>query len=466
MTQNLFRRIRWLLLLTLPFTLNAQTPEWQDFRRQVLDNHPLARQSDLFRNQADQALLRAKGGFDPKLYSEFYTKNFSGKTYFRYSETGVKLPTWAGLELKAAYNTASGNFLNSESTLPSNGQASLGFNWSVGQGLFVDERRTALQQARIGLQAAEAERDVARNDLLLDAAKTYWNWVVAENQLRIFESALQQARIRHEGICESYRQGDKPAIDTVETFIQVQNRLLDINFAAVDLQNAALALRNFLWETDGTPDPTLPTPVVLENVPAALPATNRAALLDRIERHPELRLYQAKLQNLGAERRLKNEKRKPVLDLNYNILGAGWEFFPTASADGPGVFAQDIKWGVSFSYPILNRKARGDWQITQVKIAQTELDIRQKRQVLATKTGQYANELDNLRGQITLYGNITDNYRRLLEAETEKFNQGESSVFLINAREQRWLEARIKYLKLLGEFRKTEAALQWAAGGE
>ena len=29
---------------------------------------------------------------------------------------------------------------------------------------------------------------------------------------------------------------------------------------------------------------------------------------------------------------------------------------------------------------------------------------------------------------------------------------------------QRWLDARIKYLKLLAEYRKTEAALQWAAG--
>jgi outer membrane protein TolC len=462
---NLFRRTGWLALLIIPFSMRAQIPDWEEFRRQVLENHPVALQSDLYRNQADQTLLRAKGGFDPKLYSEFYTKNFGGKTYFRYSETGVKLPTWAGLEVKAAYNTASGNYLNSESTLPSNGQASLGFNWSLGQGLLVDERRTALQQARIGRQAAEAERDLVRNDLLLDAAKTYWNWVVADNQLRIFESALQQARIRHEGLCESYRQGEKPAVDTIETFIQVQNRLLDINFATVDLQNASLALRNFLWEKDGSPATTLPTPVVLENIPVSLSAIDREALRGRIDRHPELRVYQAKLQTLGAERRLKNEKRKPVLDVNYNLLGAGWEFFPSASADGPGIFAQDIKWGVSFSYPILNRKARGDWQITQVKIAQTELDIRQKRQVLETKVAQYANELENLRGQIALYSNITDNYRRLLDAETEKFGQGESSVFLINAREQRWLEARIKYLKLLSEFRKTEAALQWAAGG-
>ena len=77
---------------------------------------------------------------------------------------------------------------------------------------------------------------------------------------------------------------------------------------------------------------------------------------------------------------------------------------------------------------------------------------------------QYANEVDNLGAQLTLYQNITENYRALLDAENEKFNFGESSVFLINTREQRWLDARVKYLKLAGEYRKTEAALRWAGG--
>lgn len=451
----------------LPFCLPAQTLEWDNVRRQVLSNHPASKQADTYLQQADYAVLRAKGGFDPKAYVDYYTKNFKDKTYFQYTESGVKLPSFAGFEFKAAYNLASGYYLNNESTLPENGQASLGFTWSLGQGLFTDERRTALRQAQIGIQTANAERDLLRNDLLLDAAKAYWTWVVADNQYNIYNSALQQARLRHEALRESFLQGDKPAVDTIETYIQVQNRLLDVNFAAVDLQNAALGLQNFLWEEGQTAPRAVPAgkAVAIENVLTSSTAVNRESLLNSaLSRHPELRLYQAKLQNLGAERRLKNEKRKPVLDVNYNILGAGWEFFPTATTNGVGVLGQDIKWGLNFSYPILNRKARGDWQITQIKIAQTELDLDQKRQSIRNKVQQYANDLDVLRNQLVLYRDITEQYRRLLEAETEKFNQGESSIFLINTREQRWLDARIKYLKLLGEFQKTEAGLRWAAG--
>ena len=466
-------RIKWTMafvLLTLCISSRAQVLEWSDFRQQVLERHPVARQADLYRDLAASTLLRAKGGFDPKAYSDFYSKNFSGKTYFQYTEAGVKLPTWAGLELKGAYNLASGDFLNAESTLPANGQATLGFNWSLGQGLLLDERRAALRQSRIGLQGAEAERELLLNDLMFEAAKTYWTWVVAGNQLRIYESALRQSRIRHEALRESFLQGDKPAIDTIETFIQVQNRLLDVNFAGVDMQNASLALRNFLWITDNQTLALeqMPTPPVLSEAESAFPnIKGREELVQQARvNHPELRLYEAKRQNLEVERRLKLEKRKPVLDLNYNLLGAGWEFFPTSNTEGVGLLANDIKWGLNFSYPIFNRKARGDWQVTQVKIAQTVLDIQQKSQAIENKVRQYANDLDNLRNQVVLYRDITRNYLTLLEGETEKFNQGESSVFLINTREQRWLDAQVKFLKLAAEYQKAQAGLLWASGSK
>lgn len=452
------------LLWLISISTQAQRLEWNTFRQQVLEQHPLSVQADLSMDQANASLLRARGGFDPKTYADVYSKTFRERTYFQYTEAGVKLPTWAGFELKAAYNLASGTYLNPENALPSEGQASLGFIWSAGQGLFTDERRTNLRQARTGLEAADAERALTRSDLMLEAAKTYWSWALADQQLRIYAAALQQSELRHEGLRQSFFQGDKPAIDTIESYMQVQNRQLDLNFATTDLQNARIALANFLWPQAN--DDARLTEIARFQPDSMLlvPMINRAAWIEQaLNVHPQRRWYQAKLQNLEWERRLKQEKTKPVLDLNYNILGAGWSFFPSP-ADGISVLSNDIKWGLQFSYPILNRKARGDLQITRIKIAQTELDRSQKLRTIENKIRQYANELDNLGNQIVVFRNLTDNYQRLLDGETEKFRQGESSVFLINTREQRWLEAQIKYLKLLSEYMKTEAALRWAAG--
>lgn len=465
---------RWTssLLLLVPAVLpqaHAQTADsllqWINFRTYVLETHPLARQADLSIGQAEASLLRAKGGFDPKLFSEFTEKSFQSSQYFRYAEAGVKWPSWMGLEVKGAYNWASGVYLNPESNLPQVGQAALGLTWTLGQGLFIDERRADLRQANIGLQFGAAERDALLNDLLFQGAKVYWEWVLANTQVSVFENALQQAEVRFNGIKESYLQGDHPAIDTLEAFIQVQNRLMDLNFAQVDRQNALLALNTFLWNENGLPlqATEIERPPLLPDAQAPVPPPFDT-LIQGLTAHPLLRQYQAKLEGLAVEQRLKQEKRKPIIDVQYNLLGNGWEFFPTNTTEGIAVLANDIKWGINFAYPIPNRKARGDFQVTAIKVAQTSYEQQQKRIDLENKLRSYANECDNLRRQIDLYRQMTDNYRALLDGENEKFRFGESSVFLVNAREQRWLDARIKLLKLQSEYRKAEAGLLWIAG--
>ncbi|MBK6994448.1 MAG: TolC family protein [Lewinellaceae bacterium] len=158
-------------------------------------------------------------------------EKFQWENLFQYTEAGLKIPTWAGLEFKGAYNLASGNYLNSENQLPENGQASFGFVWTLGQGLFLDERRAGLQFARAGLEMGDAERLAARNDLMLEAAKTYWSWNFADNAVGIIDNALRQAEIRHEGLRQSFQQGERSAFDTLETYIQVQNRQVELQFA-------------------------------------------------------------------------------------------------------------------------------------------------------------------------------------------------------------------------------------------
>lgn len=451
--------------LALSFPGHAQSLDYSTFRQQVLQFHPLIRQADMQQEQARAALLRAKGGFDPKIFAEQTGKTFNGKTYFQYTEAGLKYPTWAGLELKGSYNLASGYYLNSESKLPEAGQALFGINWTLGQGLLFDERRASLEMANIGLKMGEAERLAARNELMYEAAKAYWTWTYAQNAVNIVTDALQQSKVRHEALRQSFFQGERSAVDTLETFIQVQTRQVDLQFALTDAQNAALGLGIFWWTENG--NQSLPSgiaaPVLWTQTGSPMQAVSDL-LRYALANHPELQIYRAKLRQLSVERKWKREKLKPILDVNYNLLGNGWSFFPTATAEGPAVLANDVKWGVLFSYPILNRKARGDWQVTRIKMAQTDLEIQQKQQFITAKVQQYGNDLENLRTQTVLFRDMASNYKTLLDAENVRFSVGESSVFLVNTREQRWLDAQLKYLKLLSEWKKAEAGLQWAAG--
>lgn len=442
--------------------------EWMSFREQIAIFHPMALQADIQRSMAEAQLLGAKGAFDLKTYSDFEAKQFDKKTYFRNFEAGVKLPTWYGLELKSAYNHVDGDFVNPSSDLPDNGQAVIGIDWTLGQGLMIDERRAYLKIARAGIQMGAFERRSILNDLFYDAAKAYWGWAIANNQVFVIEDALKQAKIRHEGIRERFIQGESPAIDTLETFIQLQNRQIDLNLAQLDVNNAAQQMERYNWSSGKTIplNRSITAPKMLDgNIDYAPNESQQERVNLALQLHPDLGIYTVKNTQLDIERRLKREQLKPVFNLNYNILGRGWEFFPTQTENGIGVLANDIKWGFTFSMPISNRKARGSLQSAQLKMIQNDLTIQQKRIEITTKVVQYDNELRTLRTQIDLLRNITVNNKTLLDAEYTKYQLGESTIFLINTREQRWLDAQIKYIKLVGEYQKTAAGLTWAMGG-
>lgn len=431
----------------------------------VRQNHPMARQAYLLKDQADATLLQARGGFDPKLYGDWERKSFDGKNYFNIGEGGVKLPTWFGVEAKAAYNYTNGIFLNPENNLPSDGQAILGLTVPLLQGMIIDERRASLFQAKILRSANQNEQRLLLNDLLLMAAKTYWNWALASANLQVYKRATQVAEQRFAGVRESYLQGDKPAIDTLESFIQVQNRRIQRNDAQLALRNANLTLQNFLWSNE---DP-LPYDTIQQPSGLTAPYQNinllGAPVDDLTATHPAILSYDFKIQQLEVERRLKSEKLKPRLDVNYNLVGDGFDLQPqTDDGNMSNLLRENYKLGASFSFPIQLRKERGGLQLTDLKLMDASFGISQKRQEVRNKILAYQNDLKNLRQQIELTTQMRDNYMRLLDAENIMFNIGESSIFLVNSRENKLIEAELKLAKLQAELRKAEAGLQWAAG--
>ena len=143
------------------------TPD--DLIRLVLTRHPVARQADLQIRRGAATRLAARGGFDPKLYADLDQKYFDDKSYFSHLEGGMKVPAWFGAEVKAGFEQYSGSYLNPERTVPAGGLVAAGVNLSLGQGLWIDQRRATLFTARLYQQATVVERQLILNDLLFDA---------------------------------------------------------------------------------------------------------------------------------------------------------------------------------------------------------------------------------------------------------------------------------------------------------
>lgn len=437
-----------------------------DFLTLVKQNHPVAKQAALLNRVAQSEMMVAKGGFDPKLYGDYDQKYFDSKNYYTFGEYGVKVPTWYGVDLKGSYNTAEGNFLNPENKLPKQGQAVVSISVPLLQNLMFDERRANLFKARQAQGLYKTESDNLTNDLVYEATQMYWKWAYYYQQWLVFNNSIRIATERFNAIKASFELGDRMAMDTLESFTQVQDRTIEFNSVQLDLQEAQLKLANFFWTENGQPMVNLAQwrPINFEN--AAVDQTFLVSNIEMQDRekiianllstHPILRGYDFKLNQLDFDRRLKREKLKPKLNVNYNFLGNGFNW--------SNIFTNNYKWGVSFSSSTLFRSERGDVQLAQIKIDNTHFLRNQKALELRNKLQQFFNQIDNLRNQIILYQATVDNYRQLLQLENTRFELGESSFFLINSRENKYIEAQLKLAKLVSEFQIARTATEWASG--
>ncbi len=438
---------------------------FENFIELVKAYHPVAKQGELLLETGDVNLRKARGNFDPVIKSVYDQKEFNGKNYYQNNYNELKIPTPLGLELKAGYDYSQGDFVNPESSLPENGLAYAGIALPLGSGLLFDERRQAVRQAEVFQKATALEQILLMNQLILDASKAYWDWQAAWNTYKIFDEAVRLAEFRFQGVKSSFIQGDVPAIDTLEAFILVQNRQLSRNAALISLQQARLDASNFLWSEEMQPMVIAENSVPVKHTEAEIstPATENwmATILSDVEQmHPKILLYFNQLENLDFERRMKIEKVKPKLNINYNILNQ-----PVGGNPFEGYSTNDYKWGFEFSMPLLLRKERGDLQLTKLKMSQTDVKRQNETLKIKNKIKAYHVEIQNLFGQIELYQNTVNNYFGLLNGEKRKFEEGESSLFLVNSRENSLITAEVKLIELIAKYRKAQAGLEYAIGG-
>jgi outer membrane protein TolC len=389
--------------------------------------------------------LRARGGFDPKIEVDYDRKKFKNTEYYDLLNATFKIPTWYGVEFKANFEENSGQFLNPSLKLPEEGLYSAGVSFSLAQGLLTNERMASLKQAKSFIRQSQADRDYLVNDILFNASLAYFEWLEATNEQQIYSSFLENAKVRLNAITRSVEEGDKAAIDITEARILLQNRELDLEMSRLKMRKAALKVGNYLWinniplELEENVVPKSPSINVLESVLILEGITN---MEEYAKSHPKLRSLDAKIEGLLVDRNLKRNKLLPKVDLQYNFLSQDYEQLNSFNLANYKAF-------VNVSFPIFLRKERGDLQLANYKIQNAEFDKAAASLNIANKIAGINFEIRSLDTQNKLINDIVTDYRLLVKAEERKFILGESSLFLINTREQKLIDAQIKENSLL-----------------
>lgn len=453
-----------ILLQPLTAQITDSTITYEQYLAQVYEYHPIAKQINLQRNAARLKLVKAQAAFDPNLNAQWDSKQFKDKRYYDVLNAHLDVPIWNGIAAEVGYNYNVGYYLNPENNVPQDGQAYLGIKVSLLKGLWTDDRRVSIQQAKLLGQSSEIDIQLALNDLMYEAGKSYWDWTKSYNQWKITIESLGLLQEQFEITKKLSQQGALPAIDTLKAFIQVQDRTILLQQYLLELQNTTRQASLYLWDSTAAPleiNPTTTFPVIL--IASNVTPLDEEILTSRLaaaENHPFLQYYDFKMQSLAIDRRLKINKLLPKLDVKYNFLATNQFAFYEGTYGGP---AENYKLGVKFSVPIFLRKERMDLELNALKQREVGYSIIAKKQDLQIKIANYFNEIQSYAAQTELTVSMVANYQTLLEAERTKFNFGESSIFLINTRESQLLDARQKLVKQQINYLKSKTAFSWSA---
>lgn len=434
---------------------NLKELNYNEFLGYVKKYHPLVKSAQLEINMAQANLMMARGGFDPKIEADFDQKQFMGKEYYSVFNSSFKIPTWYGIEVKAGFDNSEGIFVNPENSLPNQGLTSLGITVPVGQGLFINQRMADLRKAKIQIRLSQAERKLQAIEVLYNASLAYFNWKRNHSEVQLYSNYLNNASLRYKGILTLIKNGDKPAIDSVEAGIVVKTRRWNLEESKLKLAKSKLDLSNYLWLDNTIPlelqDDVLPENKLELTISETLKINQLISDTISIENHPKINSLENKLAILEVDRKLKANSLLPKMDVGYHYLSEPNYWNDTNF--------NNYKIGVNFKFPLFLRKERGSLQLAKFKIQDTKLTLDLERIQLKNKITAQQTEIKSIEKQLQLISSLVLGNGQMLQSEERLFSLGESSIFLINARENNLVSIQLTQLGLENRFLNSNAEL-------
>lgn len=431
----------------------------QGFMAIVQKYHPVVLQANIDVAISKSAVRQSRGAFDPTVNWSSEQKTLDGKKYFSYDDVQLNIPTWYGLQFSVGATDIAGYYINPEVTP---GRLNyVGVKMSPNE-IIMDKRRAALRQAQAMMSLSIAERQLVVNDLIFEALAVYYEWVKEYQIYSFLNQVVENNKQRFSFIKSEYLLGNRPAIDTIEALAQWQSFQQQQLQAWMSFQNSGWQLATFLWLDNNTSFDWQSS--ITPEVPEFSIAQNAIGLIEQIKHfdwqvHPKMKMIQAKTDFVQIDKRLKLQSLYPKVNIKANTLSRQF----SDDLLMPSTDRYKLDFGVSM--PLFLREARGSYKMAQLKLNALKIDQQQTEWQLKTKANNYQQQFENLNQQLQVFNQVFSNYQQLFQGEKMKFEVGESTVFLLNAREMKLLEVQQKMVDLTAKMRKTQAGLIWSIAG-
>ena len=392
--------------------------------------------------------LAAEGAFD----LVFKADGFDRVTGFW---SGSVLNTELRQNLRSTGGQVYGGYRVSDGTFPiyedinftnNGGEFKIGALFSLLRDRKIDGRRFRVEDTRLANAQAGLDVMLTRIGVQQQALNAYWRWLGAGQELVVYRDLLQIAKDRAVGLEEQVKRGAQPEIAVTENLQNIIRREILVQEAERNFTVAANALSFYLRAPSG--DLVTPT---LEQLPGdeVLPQSEDLDAILEFERseilasRPELQILGVAIDRSRNKIRLGENDLKPNLDLNVELS----RDVGRIAEGGPSRDSTDTIIGFRFTVPFQRREARGRLQRAEAELRAARL---QQQRVEDQITVELSNILVNLSAALRLAELATrevDQAEIMVDAERRRFSLGASDFFLVNVREERAADARIKAVR-------------------
>jgi outer membrane protein TolC len=127
--------------------------------------------------------------------------------------------------------------------------------------------------------------------------------------------------------------------------------------------------------------------------------------------------------------------------------------------------ANNYKFGMQVSFPLLFRNPLNTYHLSKIQAQNNQWELLNKSNELTFKISALRKNMGLLAEQLQNAERTARYSKQLVEAEKLKFTNGESTLFMLNTRESKWLESEQKLAEFKLKFIKNYLNLVYLSGG-
>lgn len=422
----------------------AKTVVLEDVLGNIEKTFPVILLSTREIRKAEFDILAAQGAFDLALRGS--VNNTTGYYDTNRAEMNIVKPTplW-GTSFFAGYRVSNGDFpdyYTPRRTTPG-GEIRFGGRIPLWRDRSIDSDRLELKQSQINKDIAGNVLDEQRLGVYRDAAASYWNWVAAGKRKRVVQDLLKIAELRKDQLQRRVKLGDIPAIEEKENERAILARREQITAADRLLQKSALYLSLYFREDDGkmiVPGAGQLPP----EFPAEKPLANEIFEADKafaLKHRPELKRIESEIELEQNALRFHENQRGPQIDL----IVAGSR--SVQEPQSQGVLRRDpweAEFGVVFNVPLQTRKQDGKIGGTEQKIEILRQKYGYQKDKIVIEANDALIALENALKRLEIMRAELVVAESLAKAEKSRFDLGDSTLLIVNLREQAAAEVALR----------------------